>query len=80
MKKTVEEKIAATACAINRQVSDYGDMVKRREKNIWVDGDGRIVTVEDPMELQKKVEKSKKILDDMMRHLTELLKERDGVE
>lgn len=75
----IEERIANTARAINRQIDTLARAISRQTKNVWIDEDGRIVEIENHMELQNRVDDAKRILNDMLRNLDQLLKERDGV-
>lgn len=75
----VEEEIANTARAINRQIENLGDSRKRLTLNIMVLPDGKIHQIENHMHLQQKVEDDEHILEDMLRHLDEMIKERDGI-
>lgn len=73
----IEERIANTARAINRQIDTLARAISRQTKNVWIDEDGRIVEIENHMELQNRVDDAKRILNDMLRNLDQLLKERD---
>lgn len=75
----IEERIANTARAINRQIDTLARAKSRQTKNVWIDEDGKIVEIENHMELQNRVDDAKRILNDMLRNLDQLLKERDGV-
>lgn len=75
----IEERIANIARAINRQVDTLARARARQTKNVWIDEDGKIVEIENHMELQNRVDDAMKILNDMLRNLDQLLKERDGV-
>lgn len=75
----IEERIANTARAINRQIDTLARAISRQTKNVWIDEDGKIVEIENHMELQNRVDDAKRILNDMLRNLDQLLKERDGV-
>lgn len=79
MTEIIEEKIANMARAINRQTDVLARAKARMTKNVWITEDGRIVEIENHMLLQNRVEDAEKILKDMLRHLDQLLKERDGV-
>ena len=73
----IEERIANTARAINRQIDTLAHAKSRQTKNVWIDEDGKIVEIENHMELQNRVDDAKRILNDMLRNLDQLLKERD---
>lgn len=73
----IEERIANTARAINRQIDTLARAISRQTKNVWIDEDGKIVEIENHMELQNRVDDAKRILNDMLRNLDQLLKERD---
>lgn len=75
----IEIRIANTARAINRQIDTLARAISRQTKNVWIDEDGKIVEIENHMELQNRVDDAKRILNDMLRNLDQLLKERDGV-
>lgn len=75
----IEQKIAEVAEAVNRQTRELADAKARQIRNVMVLEDGRIHTVEDPIKLQNHVDDCKHKLDDMLRYLDGLLKERDGV-
>lgn len=75
----IEERIANAARAINRQIDTLARAKSRQTKNVWIDEDGKIVEIENHMELQNRVDDAKRILNDMLRNLDQLLKERDGV-
>lgn len=75
----LEANIAVTAKAINRQIEDLASDRKRLTLNVMILEDGRIHEIENHMHLQQKVEDDENILKDMLRHLDELIKERDGI-
>ena len=76
--KEIDKRICALAMAINRQTRDLADITSRRIRNVWVNDSGKVITVESAEMLKAKEDDDKKILDDMLRALEVLIKERDG--
>ena len=80
MKMTeIEKRIAMMAGSVNRELDRLADAELRKMKNIWITEDGRIIEIRNHMELDNLVEDEKKKLDDLLRQLDSLIKERDGV-
>lgn len=77
---SIQWDIANTARAINRQIEDLAEARKRIVLNIVVLDDGKIHQIEDHAYLEQLVEDRENVLKDMLRHLDELIKERDGIE
>lgn len=76
----IKERIAAMASAINHQTSRLATDTARQIRNVWICEDGEIMEIEDSVLLNAKVEDDKKKLDDMLRIIDELMRERDGSE
>ena len=74
-----EERIAGLARAINHQLNVLADAEARKVKNIWITEDGRIMEIQNHMLIDNVVEDDKRVLDDLLRHLDEAIKERDGI-
>lgn len=77
MMTETEKKITNLARKINRQINKLAIFQFRREKNIWITEDGRILEIRNHADVDNAVEDSKRVLDDMLRQLDELVKERD---
>ena len=75
----IEKRIAMMAGSVNRELDRLADAELRKMKNIWITEDGRIIEIRNHMELDNLVEDEKKKLDDLLRQLDSLIKERDGV-
>ena len=75
----IEEKIANMARAINRQIGDLAYAEARLTKNVMITEDGKIYEIENHMVLKQSIQDKKNVLDDMLRMLDGLIKERDGV-
>lgn len=76
----IEIRIANTARAINRQIGDLAYAEARLTKNIMITEDGRIYEIENHMVLKQSIQDKKNVLDDMLRMLDNLIKERDGID
>ena len=76
---SVEKEISATARAINNQIEEVANAWSRRIKNVVILENGDIYQIEDASFLEQLVDDRKNVLDDMLRHLDKLIKERDGV-
>lgn len=75
----IEKRIAMMAGSVNRELDRLADAELRKMKNIWITEDGRIIEIRNHMELDNLVEDEKRKLDDLLRQLDSLIKERDGV-
>lgn len=75
----IEERIAGIARAVNHQLNVLADAEARKVKNIWITEDGRIMEIQNHMLIDNVVEDDKRVLDDLLRHLDEAIKERDGI-
>lgn len=76
---SVEERITITATKINNQIQELAEDRKCLALNVMILPDGRVYQVENYRYLQMKVEDDETKMRDMLRHLDELIKERDGV-
>ena len=74
----IDKRITQLAWAINRQTSDLARITARRINNVFISDEGEVTTIESPEMLKAKEDDNKKILDDMLRALDVLIKERDG--
>lgn len=74
-----EKKIASIARKINRQINKLALFRFKKERNVWITEDGKILEIRSHTELDNAIRDSEKILDDMLRQLDELVKERDGI-
>ena len=75
----IDREISATAHAINNQIEEVANAWSRRIKNVVILENGDIYQIEDASFLEQLVDDRKNVLDDMLRHLDKLIKERDGV-
>ena len=75
----IDKKIAHAARAINKQIEVLAESEAKKIKNVWITEDGRVLEILNHMELKNAADDNKKKLDDMLRALDSLLKERDGV-
>ena len=75
----VDRKIARAARAINTQINLLAKVEAMKIKNVWITEDGEVLEIRNHADLVNAVDDNKKKLDDMLRTLDELLKERDGV-
>lgn len=73
-----ETKIANLARKINRQINKLALFRFKKERNVWITEDGKILEIRSHAELDNAIRDSEKILDDMLRQLDELVKERDN--
>ena len=72
-----ETEIASIARKINRQINKLALFRFKKERNVWITEDGKILEIRSHAELDNAIRDSEKILDDMLRQLDELVKERD---
>lgn len=75
----IDEQIAATARAINRQIEDLADARARVTRNIMILEDGRVYEIENHLFLEQVVKDKENVLSDMLMRLDSLIKERDGI-
>ena len=75
----IDEDIANAARAVNRQIDVLACAEMRKTLNVWITEDGRILEIRNHLELANAIDDAKKVLEDMLRHLDGLLKERDGI-
>lgn len=75
----VDIKIANTARAINRQIEDLASTRARLTRNIMILESGEVYEIENHLLLENRVQDQEKVLKDMLRHLDDLIKERDGL-
>ena len=74
---SVEDRIEAMARAANKQTHRLAIDTSRQINNVWINDDGEVVTIADPIALRVRVQDDKKKLSDMLRTLDSLVKERD---
>lgn len=75
----IESKIALTARAVNKQIDKLALSEMKLKRNVLITEDGRIYEINNHMELRQTVDDDKHVLDDLLRYLDKLLKERDGI-
>lgn len=75
----IESKIANTARAVNRQIDKLAVSEMKLKRNVLITEDGKICEITNHMKLRQTVDDDKHVLDDLLRNLDMLLKERDGI-
>ena len=75
----IDREIANTSRAINNQIEELANAWSRRIKNVVILENGSVYQIEDSSFLKQLIDDKKNVLDDMLRHLDKLIKERDGV-
>lgn len=75
----IDREIANTSRAINNQIEELANAWSRRIKNVVILENGSVYQIEDSSFLKQLIDDKKNVLDDMLRHLDKLIKERDGI-
>ena len=75
----IDREIANTSRAINNQIEELANAWSRRIKNVVILENGSVYQIEDASFLKQLIDDKENVLDDMLRRLDKLIKERDGV-
>ena len=75
----IDKEIADTSRAINNQIEELAKAWSRRIKNVVILENGSVYQIEDASFLKQLIDDKENVLDDMLRRLDKLIKERDGV-